>query len=397
MSAQTQIDRIKAAKTNIKAAIEGKGITVPNETKIDGMANLIAAIDTSEDLDEVLDEQESIIDAIQLALEGKAGSSGVSLDVITAASLPASVVDNQIVVITTTAASNIYVSTNEPSSPASGDIWVVVAEGEHILTLTEDSPYCELGLTKAAQYNGSAWTSCVGYLGKNGSWMQLEEALPPVGTSLEACTWEEIDRISQKGLAADYWAVGDQKKIVVDGTEYAVDIIGFDHDPLTASTIENAGITFCLHNCYNTQYAMNSTDTDAGGWGATLMRSTLQNTVFGKLPTQLQAVIKSVTKKSSIGSGSSTIESVSDTLFLLAEIEVFGTTANSKIGEGAQYPYFSTTESRQKTRAGSGANWWLRSPYTGIYTNRFCMVSTSGIMTSYTPKSAYDVCFAFCV
>lgn len=41
MSTQTQIDRIKAAKTSIKASIEGKGITVPDGTKIDGMAGLL--------------------------------------------------------------------------------------------------------------------------------------------------------------------------------------------------------------------------------------------------------------------------------------------------------------------------------------------------------------------
>lgn len=73
MSVPTQIDRIKAAKTSIKASIEGKGITVPSGTKIDGMSGYIDAIDTSENLDDVLAEQNSIIDQIQAALEGKAG------------------------------------------------------------------------------------------------------------------------------------------------------------------------------------------------------------------------------------------------------------------------------------------------------------------------------------
>ena len=44
MSVQTQIARIENAKTAIKTAIEGKGVTVQPDTKIDGMAALIDSI-----------------------------------------------------------------------------------------------------------------------------------------------------------------------------------------------------------------------------------------------------------------------------------------------------------------------------------------------------------------
>ena len=39
-----EIDRIETAKASIKAAIEGKGVSVPSDTKIDGMAALISNI-----------------------------------------------------------------------------------------------------------------------------------------------------------------------------------------------------------------------------------------------------------------------------------------------------------------------------------------------------------------
>lgn len=44
MSVQSQIDRLAAAKAAIKTAIEGKGVTVPDATALDGFAALIDAI-----------------------------------------------------------------------------------------------------------------------------------------------------------------------------------------------------------------------------------------------------------------------------------------------------------------------------------------------------------------
>ena len=45
MSVQTQIDRISDAVSAVKAALTEKGVTVPDGTKVDGLAALIAAIE----------------------------------------------------------------------------------------------------------------------------------------------------------------------------------------------------------------------------------------------------------------------------------------------------------------------------------------------------------------
>ena len=45
MSVQTEITRIESAKTAIATAIEGKGVTVPDGTLLDGMASLIESIE----------------------------------------------------------------------------------------------------------------------------------------------------------------------------------------------------------------------------------------------------------------------------------------------------------------------------------------------------------------
>lgn len=46
MSIQTELTRITNAKAAIKTAIEGKGVTVPDGTLLDGMASLIDSIPT---------------------------------------------------------------------------------------------------------------------------------------------------------------------------------------------------------------------------------------------------------------------------------------------------------------------------------------------------------------
>ena len=44
MSVQTELDRLNAAKNSLKTAIEGKGVVVPDGTKLDGYSTLVEQI-----------------------------------------------------------------------------------------------------------------------------------------------------------------------------------------------------------------------------------------------------------------------------------------------------------------------------------------------------------------
>ena len=223
--------------------------------------------------------------------------------------------------------------------------------------------------------------------------MTVPKGLPPIGTALNDMTWEQIRDISDAGKAADYFNVGDTKNITLDGVSYPVQIIGFNHDTKTSGG--KAGITFQLVDSLNTTYQMNSSNTNAGGWRSSAMRSRMSE-FLGQLDEDLQSVIKPVDKLVSIGNQTSTIETVSDKLFLLSEVEVFGSTTYSFAGEGSQYDWYKAGNTKVKKVNGSANYWWGRSLYGGT-TDRFCRVNSDGGAGNNTASNSYGVSFAFCV
>lgn len=199
-------------------------------------------------------------------------------------------------------------------------------------------------------------------------------------------------------------SVGDQVTLALNGTNYTFDVIGFNHDTLTTSTAYGAttttgkaGITFQMHDCFATTYVMNSSNTNSGGWKSSAMRTSTMATMKGYLPTAWQTAIKPVNKASGTGGGSSSgTETVSDSCFLLAEIEIFGSTTYSVSGEGTQYAYYKAGNSKVKNRSGSADAWWERSPHSGT-SNRFCRVYSTGTAVSGYANDSFGVAFGFCV
>ncbi len=220
---------------------------------------------------------------------------------------------------------------------------------------------------------------------------QYELAL---STDLETAGWDIIDSISKSGNAASIWSVGDKKTINIDGTDYQFQIIGFNHDTKTAGG--TAGITFQMVDCMNATAQMNSSNTNSGGWTSCAMRTSVLNSIFSSLPADLQNVIKAVNKLTSAGNQSATINTTSDKLFLLSEVEIFGSTTYSKSGEGSQYAYYKAGNSKVKKVNGSASHWWERSPC-GSDSTYFCYVYGNGNAGSNVASNSYGVAFGFCI
>lgn len=214
-----------------------------------------------------------------------------------------------------------------------------------------------------------------------------------VGATLNDTTWENINMVSKLGMAKQFWSVGDTKTISVNGTNYEFQIIGFNHDDKTAGG--KAGITFQMVDCLSTTYNMNSSNTNNGGWKNSAMRSRM-STFLSQLPSDLQSVIKDVNKLVSVGNNTSTIETVSDKLFLLSEVEIFGSTTYSFAGEGSQYDWYKAGNTKAKKVNGFVTAWWERSPYGGG-TSDFCRVASSGSADANAASGSRGVSFGFCV
>lgn len=222
--------------------------------------------------------------------------------------------------------------------------------------------------------------------------------------SFEKASWSDIAALSESGSADKYFSVGDEKTIsLTTGEQVTLVILGFDHDDLTSGG--KAGMTIGMKNLLATTYRMNATGTNAGGWDESEMRTSTMATLLSQLPSDLQGVIKQVNKKATAGSQSTSITTSADKLWLLAEVEVDGTTSAGYADEGEQYEYWKTVKDGTvaadrikylSNGSGSANAWWLRSPHVSASTHFRYFISTGGVYTS-GANVTRGVCFGFCV
>lgn len=239
--------------------------------------------------------------------------------------------------------------------------------------------------------------------------------------TLNSNTWAAIKAASDIDEGANYWSAGDTKTIKINGkvgnftfSNLSINafILGFNHNSAKEGThrihwqlgkIGGTMVGLC-DNQYNSSvsgagyFHMNDSNTNVGGWKDSSMRKTLlgnsktpssplANSLMAALPSDLRAVMKSVTKYTdNTGNGSNSsgnVTATTDYLWLLAEFEVHGSRnyANQyEQNSQAQYAYYKAGNSKiayNHTAVSTAVWWWLRSPrYTN--TSYFCDVSTGG-------------------
>lgn len=216
---------------------------------------------------------------------------------------------------------------------------------------------------------------------------------PPYDPVFANNTWEQIVEACHNNAVPDTWQVADQKPMTIGGVDYLIDIIGKNHD--TYAFGGKAPLTFQLHDCYTKKYNMNSSNTNKGGWTNCAMRQTHLYDIQRQMPIEVQEGTREVSKLTSAGYKSATINTTADELFLLSEIEIFGSVSYSLKGEGTQYDYYKAGNSRVKNHNGNAYTWLERSPKKADRAS-FCRVSGDGSATTGISDRADGVAFAFC-
>lgn len=215
-----------------------------------------------------------------------------------------------------------------------------------------------------------------------------------IGDMIDAAHAGTIDLQQDGG-----WAVGDVRSITISAftgggnTSHASQTIDIVISSFSDYNSCGCVMQFDFKDELATGVRMNSSHTNAGGYGASEMKLTTLPALVNALPTWLKNALIEFSVLASAGSKSSTIETVTgNKLALRSEVEIFGSTTFSKAGEGSQIPYYATSANRIKKRGHSGSanSWWERSPL-GSNSNRFCNVDSYGGANGNGASNAYGV------
>lgn len=213
---------------------------------------------------------------------------------------------------------------------------------------------------------------------------------PIIDFSTITDTWSEIFAAENDGTYSTKYAVGDTKKLTVNGEDVYMQIVAMDTDTLSAGG--TAKITWISKDLLSTTHSMNSTNTTTNGWAATAMRTWLRDTILPTIDSTVRSQIKEVTKTYKDDTTRSTL-SISDTVWIPSYREIFGGTSYED--SGCVYTtWFNNASRRRKNLESSGQWWWLR---TATAWNHFTGVNNGGYQGGEGyPDSGKGVAIGFC-
>lgn len=263
--------------------------------------------------------------------------------------------------------------------------------------------------------------------------LDLDLSLLKIVTFANGTDEEILDMIeahyANKINIRDYWAVGDKRTVHLSAMsatgvgeshreqDVQMAIADFDHDDLTTAINGHtkAAVTLtqvdCLMDEVNANSPtigssnkengyMNSTNTNSGGWTSSARRTWCNDVYYNALPDSFKSMVKPVKKLTSAGAQSTTINTTVVKVFLLSEVEIYGTTTNSVAGEGSQYTYYETASNRYKNPKWSSSShsciYWQRSPH-GSNSAFFGSVYSNGSAGYFSASGTYGLAPCLCI
>lgn len=210
-------------------------------------------------------------------------------------------------------------------------------------------------------------------------------------------SWDTIQKYIKAGKFSTVASVGQTKSFTINNKTYNAEVVAINNGSGSAGTwYADKTVDFICKELYETAYKYNSTATNVGGFPSSALRSTLVNTIYPLLPSDLKDVI--IAKSHSyITSTGGAMGTDSTKLWLPTQYEISGATATYAPGETASNNKKYTLASLIKTRNGqsSAGNWWLGS-LSSYNSNAFWLVNTAGgLNVNINATSAYGVPLGF--
>ena len=234
-------------------------------------------------------------------------------------------------------------------------------------------------------------------------------------------SWATIKKAVQDNNTSVY-NVGDTKEVTINNVDYTVRIVNKttgDHcgDNDTGYSQTACGFVVEFVDII-TKMRMQNSQTNVGGYPATLVYDYLNNTLPSQLPPELQSAIKPTRVISGYsttnGTDSANFTSINQSLYLLSGEEVFGTDGggnnyyDTAYGTSHQLEYYSNNGVTYSTSSRNGTNldkaikqynssntwWWLR-PADSISSYSFATVGNGGRWNDYSALTANGVAPAF--
>ena len=243
--------------------------------------------------------------------------------------------------------------------------------------------------------------------------------------SFAADPYSKISAASKNGTAASFYAIGDTKAVVLNGTVVAYNfsneitymfIVAFDHNSSLEMNNEHhmicsfaksaktggkdVAFTDSHYNAKTSEpcFHMNASATNVGGWESSYMRNTICSQFKNALPSDLQDVLRTRTiYTDNVGSDPENTHdytATTDTVYIPSEFEVHGKRAYSNYSEyyaQKQLEYYKNGASKMRYKSSNTSHvayWWCRSPYHGTKYS-FCNVGYQGDLDRQYANNSY--------
>ena len=284
------------------------------------------------------------------------------------------------------------VNVSVPASAVTSGTKVVIANGDYDVTEFKSVNVIIGTYVSTTPVEGLSYVD-----GLPNDWNRIKEIAKAISEASESINANTTGSVYVNNGNTWAYKITPGNTININDLLYAV--MGFNNFALTnksnyGGTHNTAGLTFGAVDCM-ASFAMNSSNTNSGGWGQCEMRPTIMPSPQSGMPDTLaQVKVPYVDYYNQ-----NTILYSDDYMFLPAEKEVFGTRTWSPEAEAnalTQFAYYKNGGSQIKSLYGSADYWWLRSVsyYNSYY---FCFVSTSGGASYDYASNAAGAAPCFCV